>query len=176
MWTLMTERFRVGVIASMHGLKGEVKVFPTTDEPERFRLLKEVILDMGPKGERVLRIRSCRFFKGMVILGFEGLARIEDVQPFKGMDLLIDRKDALPLAEGEHYIPDLIGLTVYEEEDGSAVGVLEDVMETGANSVYVVRTPEGRELLLPKIPDCIKEVSPEEGRIVAHVLPGLRDL
>ena len=102
----MTERFQVGVIASTHGLRGEVKVFPTTDDPGRFLDLDEVILD-APQGERILRIRSVKFFKKFVILGFQGLDRIEDVERLRGCPLVVDRKDALPLEEGEYYVADL---------------------------------------------------------------------
>ena len=90
----MVERFRVGVIAGTHGLKGEVKVFPTTDDPERFLDLKNVILDLG-RNERVLTIRSVKFFKKFVILGFKEFVRIEDVEKLKGTDLLIPREEAI---------------------------------------------------------------------------------
>jgi 16S rRNA processing protein RimM len=79
----MVSRFRVGVIAGTHGLRGEVKVFPTTDEPARFLDLEKVILDTG-REERTLKIRSVKFFKKFVILGFEGMDRIEDVEKLKG--------------------------------------------------------------------------------------------
>lgn len=170
----MTERFRVGVIASTHGLKGEVKVFPTTDDPERFEDLDEVIL-VTRRDERKLRIRSVKYFKNFVILGFEGLGRIEDVQTLRGAELMVDRKDAIPLAEGEHYIPDLIGLKVIRE-DGSEVGELTDVLFTGANDVYVTRTKEGKDLLIPAIPQCIKDVNVEEGFMKVWLMPGLEDL
>ena len=93
----MVSRFRVGVIAGTHGLRGEVKVFPTTDEPARFLDLEKVILDTG-REERTLKIRSVKFFKKFVILGFEGMDRIEDVERLKGSELLIDRKDAKGLS------------------------------------------------------------------------------
>ena len=87
----------------------------------------------------------------------------------------MDRKDAIPLKKGEYFIPDLLGLEVIEE-DGTKVGTLTDVLKTGANDVYAVETPEGRQLLLPVIPDCIREVSPENGYVKVYMMPGLRDL
>lgn len=171
----MVERFRVGVIASTHGLKGEVKIFPTTDDPGRFEDLDDVTL-VTRRGEEKLRIRSVKYFKNFVILGFEGKDRIEDVERLRGAELMIDRKDAIPLGEGEHYIPDLIGLDVIREEDGSSVGKLTDVLFTGANDVYVVRTPEGKDLLIPAIPQCIKDVNVEEGFMKVWLMPGLEDL
>ncbi|MBO6000053.1 MAG: 16S rRNA processing protein RimM [Lachnospiraceae bacterium] len=170
----MTERFRVGVITSAHGLHGEVKVYPTTDDPHRFSLLKEIILDQG-NSERVLRIRNVRYFKNMVILKFDGLDRIEDIQAFLKKDLLIDRKDALPLAEGEYYIPDLIGLNVIDE-DSLPLGQIVDVLKTAANDVYVVRKPDGKEFMIPKTGECILDTDPEAGIMKVHLLPGLLDL
>lgn len=171
----MVERFRVGVIKGTHGLRGEVNVFPTTDDMHRFRKLKKITL-VTKKEERVLDISSVKFFKDTVILGFDGLDTIEQVQHLRGAELYVGREDAVPLEEGQYFIPDLIGLAVYEEEDGSQVGILEDVYRTGANDVYAVRTPEGKSLLLPVIPSCIRSVDPEGGKMTVHVLDGLRDL
>lgn len=167
----MVSRFRVGVIAGTHGLRGEVKVFPTTDEPRRFLDLEKVIMDTG-REERILRIRSVKFFKKFVILGFEGMDRIEDVERLKGAELLIDRKDAIPLEEGEYFIPDLLGLKVVTD-DGRELGVIKDVIETGANNVYDVQNEEGGRVLIPAIPQCILEVRLEEGDMKVHLLPGL---
>ena len=167
----MVSRFRVGVIAGTHGLRGEVKVFPTTDEPRRFLDLEKVIMDTG-REERILKIRSLKFFKKFVILGFEGMDRIEDVERLKGSELLIDRKDAIPLEEGEYFIPDLLGLKVVTD-DGRELGVIKDVIETGANNVYDVQNEDGRRVLIPAIPQCILEVRLEEGDMKVHLLPGL---
>ena len=170
----MEEFLKVGIITSTHGVHGEVRVFPTTDDVKRFKKLKEIILDTG-KGERILRIRSVRVGGKFVILGFEGFDTVESVTPLRGVELYVDRKDAIPLKKGEYFIPDLLGLDV-TEEDGTEVGKLTDVLKTGANDVYVVTTPEGKQLLLPVIPDCIREVSPENGYVRVYMMPGLRDL
>lgn len=170
----MTERFQVGVIASTHGLRGEVKVFPTTDDPGRFLDLDEVILD-APQGERILRIRSVKFFKKFVILGFEGLDRIEDVERLRGIPLLIDRSDALPLGYAQYYVADIIGLSV-RTEDGKEIGKLREVIETGSNDVYAVAREGKKDLLLPAIADCILDVRPDEGFMTVYVMPGLEDL
>lgn len=170
----MVTRFRVGVIAGTHGLKGEVKVFPTTDDPERFLDLEEIILSTG-REERRLKIRSVKFFKKFVILGFEGLARIEDVERLRGAELLIDRKDAMELAEGEYFIPDLLGLRVVTEE-GRELGTIADVIETGANNVYDVQEESGKRILIPAIPQCIRDVDLENGVMTVWLMPGLEDL
>lgn len=170
----LTERFQVGVITSPHGLRGEVKVYPTTDDPSRFKILKELILK-EKRSERVLKVRSVKFFKQFVILGFEGLNRIEDVESLRQCPLLVERKDAVPLEEDEYYIADLIGLSV-RREDGTEVGTLKEVLETGANDVYVVGREGQKDLLLPAISQCILDVQPEEGFITVHIMEGLEDL
>jgi 16S rRNA processing protein RimM len=170
----MEQFFRVGVITTTHGVHGEVKVFPTTDDPQRFKKLKQVILDNG-KEQRELEITSVKFFKNLVILKFKGLDNINDVEKYKKADLLVTRKNAVPLKEGEYFIADLIGLKATSDE-GEDLGILTDVIQTGANDVYVFSKEGMQDLLVPKIPDCIKDVNIEEGTILVHLLPGLRDL
>jgi 16S rRNA processing protein RimM len=170
----MEQFFRVGVITTTHGVHGEVKVFPTTDDPQRFKKLKQVILDNG-KEQRELEIISVKFFKNLVILKFKGLDNINDVEKYKKADLLVTRKNAVPLKEGEYFIADLIGLKATSDE-GEDLGILTDVIQTGANDVYVFSKEGMQDLLVPKIPDCIKDVNIEEGTILVHLLPGLRDL
>lgn len=170
---LMEDLFRVGVIANTHGVKGEVKVFPTTDEPERFKKLKSVILDT--KREKInLDIQSARFFKNLVIVKFKGIDDINDIEKYKGCDLLVTRENAVKLKKGEYFIADILGADVFLE-DGSRFGTLRDVMQTGANDVYVVDTTDGKEVLIPSIPQCIIERNIEEKKVVVHLLKGLMD-
>lgn len=170
----MEETLRVGVITSPHGVRGEVKVYPTTDDNNRYKKLAEVILDLG-KEQRVLKIEHVKFFKNMVILKFEGLDNISDIEPFRGKDLLIRRDQAVKLSPDENFITDLIGLTVRTDE-GTVLGTMTDVIQTGANDVYCVRTAEGKEILLPAIKDCIRNVDLEKQEMLVHVLDGLLDL
>lgn len=167
----MEDLLRVGVISSTHGVRGEVKVFPTTDDPERFEDLDVVLLDTG-RDKLTLTIEDVRFFKNMVILKFKGIDDINDAAKYKGRDLFVTRENAVPLEEGEFFICDIIGSTVFEE-DGREFGTLKDVMETGANDVFVVEMKNGKEVLLPCIDDCIKEIDVEAKRIVAYIMPGL---
>ena len=134
----MEQFLRVGVISSTHGVKGEVKVFPTTDDPARFKALKTVLLDTG-KEHKALEITGVKFFKNKVILKFKGFDNISDIEKYKGMDLLIPREDAVPLEENENFIADLIDMTVVTDR-GETLGTLVDVLETGANDVYVIET------------------------------------
>jgi 16S rRNA processing protein RimM len=170
----MVEYLQVGAIASTHGIRGEVKVFPTTDDPARFRSLKQVILE-GRREKLTLEIEGVKFFKQFVILKFKGYDDINQVEGYKGCTLWVHRKDAVKLGKDENFIADLIGLTVTTDE-GTVLGTLSDVLQTGANDVYVVETPEKKELLLPAIKQCILEVNPEEGRILVHLMEGLLDL
>lgn len=166
----MEDMLQVGVITSTHGLRGEVKVFPTTDDPARFDALEEVWLDTG-KGSLRLEIESVRYFKQLVIVKFKGLDRIEDVEPYKKKALLVTREHAIELGENEYFIADLIGLQV-EDERGEALGTLTDVLQTGANDVYVV-SDGAREILIPAIRQCILEVDLAGGMMKTHLLEGL---
>lgn len=170
----MEDMFRVGVISSTHGVRGEVKVFPTTDDPARFRDLSEVTVDTG-KASLVLTIQGVKFFKNMVILKFKGYDNINEIESYKGCGLWIRRDQAVALEEGEYFIADLIGLHVVTDE-GHDLGILDDVLKTGANDVYVVKMDSGKEVLIPVIPECVKNVDLEEKTVVVHLLDGLLDL
>lgn len=169
----METRFQVGVITSPHGVIGEVNVFPTTDDPKRFRRLKEVILVQG-KNEKTVEIESVKFFKNMVILKLAGYDDRDAVEKLRQCSLFVPREKAVRLKEDEYFIADLMGLKVLDgDAEDAELGTLEDVMETGANDVYVIRLLGGRELLLPAIKQCILEVNVEEGFVRVHVLDGL---
>lgn len=170
----MEELLRVGVISSTHGVRGEVKVYPTTDDPERFLDLDEVLLDAG-REQIVLEITNVKFFKNMVILKFKGYDSINDIEKYKGRDLLIRRDQAVDLDEDEYFITDLVGLWVVTDE-GVNLGELKEVMPTGANDVYIVRQENGKELLLPAIKECILDVDLDQGIMKIHLMDGLLDL
>jgi 16S rRNA processing protein RimM len=165
----MLDMIQVGAISKSHGLNGEVYIYLTSDDPHRFDNLKEVLLDTG-SSKRPLSIEYVKYFKGRPIVKFRGLDSIEDVQRLHGCPLVVRREDALPLAEGEYFIGDLIGCTVYLE-NGDVLGTLTDVLKTGANDVYTVRKSDGRDILIPVIPECVIEKDPENLRIVVHLLP-----
>lgn len=169
----MEELFRVGVISNTHGIRGEVKVYPTTDNIRRFDDLKEVILDTG-KEQLILHVTSVKYFKNMVILKFKEFDNINDIIPYKGMDLLVTRENAIPLEEGEYYIADIIGSKVITDED-KILGTLTDVLQTGANDVYVVKTKDGKEVLLPSIEECILDRDIENKIVKVHIMKGLLD-
>lgn len=170
----MEDLLQVGIITSTHGVRGEVKVYPTTDDPRRFRRLKEVILDTG-REKLNLEIEGVKFFKQFVILKFKGLDNINDIEKYRQKSLFVTRKNAVRLQRNEYFIADLIGLKV-QDEDGKELGTVKDVIETGANDVYEVEMADGRSLLLPAIKQCILNVDVENGTMQVHVLEGLLDL
>lgn len=169
----MEERLQVGVISSTHGVRGEVKVFPTTDDVTRFKKLKEVIL-VTDKTEKVLKITSVKFFKQFAIVKFEGIDTLNDVEVYKGASLLVERKNAVKLQKDEYFIADLIDLTVVDEQENK-LGTLIDVMQTGANDVYIVKNDEGKELLFPAIKECILDIDFKAKKMTVHVMDGLLD-
>lgn len=169
----MTEYFQIGIISKPHGLHGEVNVFPTTDDPARFKKLKKVIMESGRDGRIELNVQSVKFFKKFVIVKFKEFNTIEDVEKLRGKELIIPRSDAQKLGKNEYYASDLIGLTICDEE-GNELGVLKEVISTGANDVYEMqREGEEETILIPAISDCIKNVDIENGLIIIHVMDGL---
>ena len=151
-----------------------MKVYPTTDDPRRFRRLKEVVLDTG-REKLNLEIEGVKFFKQFVILKFKGLDNINDIEKYRQKSLYVTRKNAVRLQRDEYFIADLIGLKV-QDEDGKELGTVKDVIETGANDVYEVEMADGKSLLLPAIKQCILNVDVENGTMQVHVLEVLLDL
>lgn len=169
----MQDLLQVGAITSTHGLRGEVKVFPTTDDPKRFQKLKKVILDTG-KHQLEIEIEGVRYFKQMVILKFKGIDDINAVEQYKGAKLFVTRKDAVPLEEDEYFFADLVGLCAVSDEN-EELGTVKQILQTGANDVYVIKPQQGKEILVPAIKECIKQIDLAEGKMVIHLLPGLRE-
>jgi 16S rRNA processing protein RimM len=167
----MEELLQVGVITQTHGIRGEVKVFPTTDDAKRFQDLEHVLLDAG-KELLSLEIENVKFFKQFVILKFKGYDSINDVERYKRCPLLVGRSEAVPLEEDEYFITDMIGLQVVTDM-GEDFGVLKDVLVTGANDVYVIEHPVAGEVLVPAIKECILEVDISGRKMKIHVMEGL---
>ncbi len=177
----MVDRFRVGVIQAPFGVHGEARIFVTSDDPNRFLSLKavhaapperEAAFSSRGAQECDLEILSARMSGSTAICAFRGIDTPEEVRRYRGMELWIDRSEALPLKKGEFFIADLIGLSVVTD-DGRTLGTVREILPTGANHVISVRMQDGREVLLPYISDCVKEVLPEEGLIRVHLMEGL---
>ncbi len=167
----MLKEVAVGTILRTHGVRGEVKVLVTSDDSERLAQLGEVTL-RAKGAEMNAKIVSVRYFKDTAIVKFTGIDSPEEAYPWIRAEILIPRDEALPLGENEYFIGDLIGCRVFLE-DGTPYGILTDVLRTGANDVYEVRTDGGKEVLIPAIRECIVLLRPEEEKIVVHLLPGL---
>ena len=167
----MEEFLQVGVITSTHGVRGEVKVFPTTDDAKRYSKLKEVLL--GEEYDApVLHIEGVKYHKNMVILKFKEYGTLNEVEKLKGKPLFVTRKNAVKLSKDEYFVADLIGMRVVDEAKQIG-GVLKEVMQTGANDVYIIDLDDNRELLLPAIKDCILNVDFVNGIIKINILDGL---
>lgn len=162
---------QVGVITSTHGIRGEVKVFPTTDDASRFQSLKNVILDTG-REKLSLEIERVKYFKQFVILKFKEIDNINDIEKYRKMPLLVSREDAVELGEDEYFIADMLGMKVFTDE-GEEFGTLKDIMETGANDVYIIDTKMHGEVLIPAIKDCILDVDTEGQKMTIHLMDGL---
>lgn len=166
----MEQFLQVGVISSTHGIRGEVKVFPTTDDAARFKKLKKVLLDTD-REQVELEIQSVKFFKQFVILKFKGIDNINDIEKYKGKSLLVPREDGVPLGRDEYYIADLIGMEVFAGDE--RFGVIKDVMETGANEVYIIDSDMHGEVLIPAIRQCVLDVDVENKKMQIRLMDGL---
>ena len=167
----MEKYLRVGVITSPHGVRGEVKVYPTTDDAMRFKKLDHVILDLGRGESRELKIRQVKFFKNMVILKLQGVTDVNSALAMRNAVLYIDRKD-VQLPEGSFFLADLMGMEVRDAASGAVLGQIADILTLPANNVYVVRGG-ARELMIPAVDQFIAEVNVDEGYLRVNMMEGL---
>lgn len=166
----MQKRLEIGQIVNTFGIKGEIKVVPFTDDINRFDELKKVYVKTR-KDDKLYKVENVRYHKNMVLIKLEGIENPEQAELLKNAYLEIDREDAIPLKEGQYFIVDLIGLDVYTDE-GTLLGKVDDIYNTGANDIYVVKDELGKQILLPGIKEVIKEVKLDD-KIIVHLIPGL---
>lgn len=169
----MLEKFIVGQLTSTHGVKGELKALPLTDDPQRFLKLKWVYIDKNGSLEKY-NIKNVKFLKNFVILKFEGVDTMDDAVKLKGLYLKIDRADAVKLPKNSFFIADIIGMKVFDENN-VLLGQLSDVIQTGSNDVYIVKDDNGKEILIPALKSVVRDVSMEEQRISVILPKGLLD-
>ncbi len=167
----MEKYFEIGKIAGTHGIKGTLRIFPITEDPSRFELLKEMIVEIRGKRE-TFHIEKIAYHKKFVLVTVKEIKDINVAELYKGGSIWIPEEDALPLAENEYYMRDLYGLTVVTEEE---LGELVDIYETGANDVYAVKKEGEKELLIPAIKQCILQVDIPNQKMVVKLLEGLRE-
>ena len=172
----MEDLYQVGSITQTHGIRGEVKVFPLTDDISRFKNMKNLLLDAGKEGYISLEVENARPQKNLVILKFKGIDNINDIEKYKGHGLYVTKDNRVDLKEDEYFIADLIGCDVFLDSDkDNKFGTISDVMETGANDVYEITLESGKTVLVPAIKDCILDVDIEGGRMEIHLMEGLMD-
>ena len=169
----MEDLYQVGAITQTHGIRGEVKVFPMTDDISRFKNMKDLILDTG-KEQIKLEVTSARAQKNLVILKFKGYDDINQVEKYKGCGLYVTRENRVKCEKDEYFIADLMDVKVVDEAD-RIMGTIADVLTTGANDVYVVKDETGKEILLPAIKECILNVDLKNNVMKVHIMDGLLD-
>lgn len=169
----MTSELEIGQIVNTFGIKGEVKVKPFTEDIRRFDKLKKVNIEQK-NSKKEYEIENVKYHKEMVILKLKGIDKIEQAELLKNSYLKIDRNDEEPLEKGTYYIVDLLGLSVYTDEN-ILLGTLDDIYNTGSNDIYVVKDELGKQTLLPAIQDVIKQIDMEKKKIIVHIIKGLLD-
>lgn len=169
------EYFTVGVIAGTHALRGEVKVLSRTDFPEkRFKRGSQLYMrEAGKEPDRTLTVAASRPHKQFWLVSFDGFTSINEVESWRGRELVVPESDLISLPKDTYYIHQLIGLQVISD-DGLTVGTIRDVLKPGANDVYVVRgTLQKNDVLIPAIPDCVLSVDLDKQQMLVHLIPGL---
>ena len=167
----MQKNLEIGQIVNTFGIKGFVKVNPFVDDILRFDDLEKVYLRRN-KEIKELQVEEVKYHKNMVLVKFKGIDKVEDAELLRNFYLEVDRENAIELEEGEYFIADLLGMNVLTEEN-EELGKLEDVFNAGSSDIYVVKTEEGKQILLPAISEVVKEINLKENKIIVHLLEGL---
>lgn len=168
------ERINIGKILKPRGVCGEVKVLPLTDIPGRFDQLDEVYVEITADETRTLVVEEVKSYKGCVYLRFHGLDSVEAVEMLRGKYLQVERAQVPELPENEFYHFEIIGASVYTEDD-QYLGTVSEILETGAHDVFIVQGVD-REYLIPFHSDLVTSIDRKAARITVHPLEGLLDL
>ncbi|MGE7621856.1 ribosome maturation factor RimM [Viridibacillus sp. NPDC096237] len=168
------EWYNVGKIVNTHGIRGEVRVISQTDFPEERYVVGEQIALFKKDSKKPLRltIASARAHKNFILLSFEGYPNINDVEDFRDGILKVSEKQLSELEDDEYYYHEIIGCTVFDEE-GTEIGQVKEIFETGANDVWTLKGVNGKDQYIPVIDDVIKEIDVDEKKIIIHVMDGL---
>ena len=154
----MNDYFKVGQIVNTHGIKGEVKVIPLTDDPRRFDYLDHVLIN----GNEV-KIENCKYQKDRVIVKLENINSIEEAERLKEKYMEVERENAVELDEDCYFFADLKECTVYDTE-GKEIGPIYDIIQTKNNDVYWIRKP--KELLIPVLKDIVMDINIDDKKII----------
>ena len=166
----MESLLEVGQIVNTYGIKGFVKVNPLVDNNNQFKSFKTLYIQ-NKNNLKELQVEEVKFSKNQVLLKFKGIETIEQAEELRNYYLQAKRSD-IKLEDGAYFIVDLIGLEVYTEEE-EFLGILREVLQPGANDVYVVENEEKQEILLPVIPDVVKQVDIEGKKVIVNLIEGL---
>lgn len=163
--------FEIGQIVNTFGIRGVVKVNPFTDDISQFEEMETILVDK--KGSLVeMQIEEVKYSKNQVLLKLKGIETVEEAEKYRNCYLKLPREKARKLPKNTYFIADLIGLEVYTEE-GNLLGKVDDIYNTGASDIYVIKDELGKQILLPAIKDVIKQIDLEQEKIVVHLLDGL---
>ncbi len=161
----------IGKVVSTQGNKGEVNVLPLTDSIDRFKNLDNVFL-RSKKSQTILNVEKIRKRKDTVILKLKDIENIEEAKMIVGSFLEVERKNAVKLPKETYFIFEIIGLEVYDENN-IFLGKVENIISTGSNDVYVVKSKDKEELFIPAIREVVNNVNLEKKRITIKMLDGL---
>jgi len=184
----MLDLITIGEIINTHGVRGELKILPLTDDPKRFKLLKKVIITSKeasetplmseipatPEMPQTLEIQDIKYFKNFVILKFKDIDSIDSAEKYKKALIKIDRADAVKLPKDSYFIFDLIGIDVYDEND-AFIGGITNVLQTGSNDCYNIRRNDGFEFYLPALKTVVLNVDVEDRKMTVRIPKGLLD-
>lgn len=171
----MIQYIEVGKIVNTHGIVGELKIIPLTDDPKRYNKLKSVYI--SPKiGEEMKKydVMGVKYHKSFVIMKVKDIDDLNAAEKLKEHFVIIDREDAVKLPKDTFFICDLIGMKVFDEE-GNSLGVIKEVLQTGSNDVYVVKSDNSGDILIPALKTVVKKVCFEENKMVVNLPQGLID-
>ena len=169
----MIEYLQIGKIVNTHGVRGEVKLIPLTDNPNRFDELEWVFIEKDGKVDKHT-IQQVKYTKGSVMIKFTGIESIEEAEKYRDCFVLVDRKNAVKLPKDSYFICDILGCSVFDEK-GALLGELVDILQTGSNDVYIIRDQSGKEILLPALKSVVNSISLEQRRIDVLIPKGLLD-
>ena len=168
---ILEKYLRVGQIINTHGVKGELKILPLTDDPKRYDYLEKVFIDKGGDFQ-LLNVSYVKYFKNLVLVKFKEINDLNTAEAYKGQYILVDSENAVKLPEGSYFISDIVGCEV-TEENGNKLGIVTDVLSTGSNDVYVVKNENSGEILVPALKSVVKSVLTHEKKITVSLPKGL---
>ena len=168
-------RLKVGKIVNTHSLRGEVKVISSTDfEEERFKKGIKLLITRGNQVIEEVVVESYRSHKNSLLVKFEGIDSINEAEKFKNLQLKVDSENISELEENEFYFHEIIGCRVFDENN-ILLGEVSEILTPGANDVWVIKSQNGKEILIPYIEDVVKKIDVENKKIDIEVMEGLID-